>query len=512
MLTANLPMSDNTKIVKNSIVLYIRLAITTALGLFTSRLILKNLGASDFGLYSVVGGVVVILSVLNMAIASSSYRFIAFEMGKGDLSAVNKVFNISLTLHICLAFIIFLLAETVGLFYVYHYLNVPEGKLDDAVFVFHFSVAATVINIFGIPFQSLITATEKFAVRATIEVISAVLRFCIAFFLVYCLGNRLRLYSVLTGMMWTVTAVMFISYCRWKYLDIVQWKFQKDAAKYREMTSFSGWTLLGALAMVGWSQGAAIVLNLFFGTIINAAFGVAKQVSDLITTFTHTLGTVSVPQIHKTYSVGNIDRTMQIVYHISKYTFFLMLLPSLPALLETDYLLSIWLGDVPEYTVIFCQLTILAALVQSLKGSASTVIQSTGNIKYFEITMSAIYLLSLPIGYLFLKSGFPPYSIMIVYISAESINLIILMLTLKKLVNFDILKFAKFVYLKIFYVISLISPLFIIKNMCTEGLVRFAVMSVAAVIWLLIAVYLVGIDKNERQVIRYRVSKILLKF
>ncbi len=505
-------MSDNVRLAKNSLVQYIRLFVTTILGLFTSRLVFQSLGSSDFGLYNVVGGIVLVLNVLNMAIASSSYRYIAYAMGKGDVAAVNKVFNISFVLHICLAVIIFLLAETVGLFYVYHYLNVEEGKLADAIFVFHFSVVTTIVNIISIPFQSLITSAEKFGVRSLIEIISAVLRLSIAFFLLYGLGDRLKVYSALNGIVWMLMALAFMFYCRWKYLEIVRWKFQKDASMYKEMTHFSGWVMLNAIAMVGWGQGTAIILNLFFGTIINTAYGFAKQVSGLITTFTHTLGTVAVPQIHKAYSSGNIDRTLQIIYYVSKYTFFLMLLASLPVLLETDYLLRLWLDDVPEHTVVFCQLTILAALIQSLRGSASTVVHSTGNIKQFEITISIVYLLTMPIGYLILKIGFPPYSVLLVYNIAEFVNLIVSAVVLKKLINFDIWKYTQAVYLKILYVVCLISPLFVIKNIIPGEFFKFIIMLLLSVVWLVAAIFLVGLENQERQIIRYRMSRIFLNF
>ena len=504
--------SDNTRIVKNSIILYIRLVITSVVGLFVSRLVLQNLGASDFGLYSVVGGIVILINVLSTAMTSASYRFIAFEMGKGNTAGINKVFNISLTLHLCLGLIVILFAETLGRYYIYNFLNVAPGKLGDALFVFRLSVLSVVFSVVGIPFLGLMTALEKFSIRVLIEVVSAILRLAVAILLVYYLGNKLRFYSVLNALVIVATATMYVSYCYRKHRDFVRWKFQRDRDLYKEMLSFSGWILFGACAALGKVQGAALIINLFFGTVINASFGIASQVNRLILTFSQNIGQAAIPQITKSYSSGNSDRTIQIVCYISKYTFFLMLLPALPILLETPFLLNLWLREMPEYTSIFCRLMIINALVGSLGAAIPAAVHATGKIKYFLIASSTISLSSLPAAFFLFKLGYPPYTILIVYGVAVLINVVVRQILLKKLIHFDVKKLTRVVYLKILYVVLAVAPLFAILPIWPAGAIRFITLFVVSVIWLFAAVYIVGIDKSERDIIHYRLSNLYSRF
>lgn len=494
-------MSDNKNILKNSGILYVRLLIITVVGLFSSRVVLRSLGASDFGLYNVVGGIVVMINLLNTAMVSTSFRYIAFEMGRGDTDGVNRVFNVSVIVHGCLAIAVVLLAETVGIFYIHHFLNVPSDRLGDAVFVFRLSVVATVFSILSVPYQGLVTAQEQFTYRSIVEVVSALLRLATAVALLYWGGDRLRLYAVLTALVIILAALMYLVYCRRNYASIVAWKFQRDAGKYKEMIGFAWWVMLGAAACIGKVQGAALIINVFFGTVLNAAFGIANQVNQLILTFTQNLGQAAIPQITKSYSSGNTDRSMQLVCYMTKYSFFLMLLPALPILLETRFLLHLWLGEVPEYTAVFCQLMICGALIDCLSAAIPAAIHATGNIKNFQIAQSAVSLVSLPIAWGAFMLGYPPYSILVVYLVTSTINAIVSLVLLRVSVHFDLGQFLEASYLKIAYVAACVSPLFVIRSMCHEGLLRFVVLSVAAVLWLAAIVFVMGIEKKERTLI-----------
>lgn len=505
-------MKENSTILKNSGILYLKLVVTSLISLYTSRIVLESLGVSDFGLYNVVGGIVVMANILNVALVSTTFRYIAFEIGSGNLSEINKVFNISLILHGILALIVVILAETLGLYYIYNKLNVPLEMIDNAVFVFHFSVLAIVFSIFSIPFQALITAQEKFAVSAIIEIMSALLKLGIAIVLIYYVGNRLRIYAILMAIIMAIPAILYLVYCYKKYKSIILWNFQRDKKKYKEMLGFSGWILLGASASIGQIQGAALIINLFFGTILNASFGLASSINSIVLLFAKNLGQAAIPQITKSYSSGNSDRTMQLVCYISKYSFFLMLLPALPILLETDFILKLWLKKVPEYTSIFCQLMIINALVTCLGSGIPSVIQATGKIKYFQIIGSTISLLSLPIAYLLFKYEYPSYSILIVYIVSAFINVIISQIILKKLINFDVKTFVKIAYLKILYVVVLISPLFFIRNFYPDNITRFIFLSIVSIIWFFIAVCIVGINKNEKELISSAINNIYSKY
>ncbi|MDO9185599.1 MAG: hypothetical protein Q7W13_06280 [Bacteroidia bacterium] len=502
-------MKDNTKIVKNSGILYIKLGITSIISLFTSRIVLQSLGVSDFGLYSVVGGIVIMANILTPALVSTTFRYLAFEIGRENLNSANKVFNIGIILHIIFALVLFIFAETFGRYYIYNKLNIPIERLGDAMFVFHFSVLAIIFSIFSSPYQALIAAHEKFTVSAIIEIVSVILRLAIAIILFYYLGNRLRIYALLMAVSMAIPAILYMLYCYRKFTAIVLWNFQHEKSKYTEMLRFSGWMLLGGSASVGQVQGAALIINLFFGTILNASFGLANSINSIVLVFSKNLGQAAIPQITKSYSSGNTDRTMQIVCYISKYSFFLMLLPALPLLLETDFILKLWLKNVPEYTSIFCQLMIINALVNCLGAGIPTVIQAVGKIKYFQIIGSTISLLSLPIAYLFFKYGYPSFSILIVYIVSTFINVIVSQIILKKLINFDVKTFMKIAYLKIVYVVILVSPLFFIRNLYPDNITRFLFLSIVSVIWFFIAVYIVGINTKERELIGSIISSFI---
>jgi O-antigen/teichoic acid export membrane protein len=451
------------------------------------------------------------MAFLNTVMTSTTYRYIAFEMGRGDKEGVNKVFNISLTIHLFLALIVLLLTETVGVYYVQNVLNVEAGKISDAVFVLRFSTYATLFSIVSLPFQGLITAQEKFIVRATIEIIRSVLGLLIAVAIVYYLGNKLRLYAFLLALVSIVPASLFIIYCKRKYTDIVKWNFQRDKVKYREMISFSGWIMIGAAAGVGKTSGSALIINAFFGTLLNAAYGIANQVNGIVLAFSQTLGQAAIPQITKSYSSGDSNRTLYLASYISKYTIFLILLPALPVLLETKFLLTLWLGELPPYTVLFCQLIIVNALINGLGSGLPAVVQATGKIKYFQIVLSTTSLLSLPLSFLLFKIGYPPSSIVLAFISTSVVNVVVWQILLKKIINFDIRFYLKTAYLRIFYVVCLLAPLFIVPHFISFGLFRFVFISLLAESLAILIIYLVGFDKKEKKVINQLVKKYIIR-
>lgn len=500
-------MSDNTKIVKNSGILFVRLLITSIVSLISTRLVLQALGASDFGLYMVVGGIVVMTAFLNTVMITTTYRYISFELGKGNSAGVNQIFNISLVIHIILALLLILFAETLGRFYIQHYLNISFDRADDAMFVFRFSVLGTFFSIISIPFLGLITAQEKFSIRASIEIIRSLLRLGAVIIILNYLGNRLRLYSVLMMIVMMIPPILFFLYSCKKYPSIIRWNFQNNWNKYKEMIGFSGWILLGAGASVGKIQGAALIINLFFGTILNASFGIANRVNSIILTFSRNLGKAAVPQIIKSYSSGNSERTIQLGYYIPKYSFFLMLLPALPILLETDFILKLWLKEVPQYTSVFIKLMLINALIEIMHTGIPAVVQATGKIKWYQIILSTISLLSLPAAYILFTLGYPPYSILVTYIVSSIVMIVVQLFLLKRLINFNVKEFIKKSYLKIFYVAIFVSPLFFIRNLYQESTTSFILSSMLAVIWVLAAVYVVGIEKKEKATI----STILIK-
>ena len=501
--------SDNSRIVKNSLILYIRLIITSVIGLIVSRLLLQNLGVSDFGLYSVVGGIVILLTFLNTIMISTTYRYIAFEMGKSDIEGVNKVFNISIVIHICIAVLLVLLSETLGRWYILNKLNVEIHRIDEAFFVFRVSIVAAFFNVLSIPFQGLITAKENFLIRASIETLKSVLTLVLVIWLSYYSGDKLRFYASLMALIMFIYALLFYLYCKKYYTSIIYWKFQYDYVKYKEMLGYSGWIMFGAATSVGQVQGSALIINSFFSTVLNASFGIANQVNSFLRVFSGSIGQAVVPQITKRYSSGNKDRSEQLAYYTGKYSFFLLLTLSVPILLETDYILKLWLVEVPDYAVIFTQLMIGRALLDSMNSGISPLIQATGKIKWFQLILGSMLLLSLPISYILFSFGYPPHTILVVFLGIGIFNILVRLILLKKIIHLNVNKLIRISYIRILYVCILIFPLFTIRQLYETNLSRFLISIFLSIFVVLLFIYIVGLDVNERNIVKSKILTII---
>ena len=502
---------DNNLIFKNSAILYFRLIVTSIISLISSRFILEALGESDFGLYSVVGGIVVLMAFLNSVMMATTNRFIAFEIGKGINGSINKIFNISLVIHICIALLVLVLTETIGVYYVFNYLSIDPNKITDALFVLRFSTYATFFSIISIPFQGLITAQEKFAVRATIEIIRSFLGLLAAISIIYYLGNKLKLYALIIALSNLVPPLLFYLYCKRKYHKFSKWNFQKDKSKYIEMINFSAWNMIGASAHFGKTTGSILIVNSFFGTVLNAAYAIANQLNSVVLMFSMNLAQAAVPQIIKSYSSGDSNRTINLAAYISKYTWFMMALPALPILLETEFLLNLWLGDYPQYTVVFCQFMIITTLISGLGNGLNAVVEATGKIKYFQIILSTTTLISLPIAFFLFDIGYPPKTILIVFMITTSINVVSSQILLKVIINFDIIYFLRTSYMRVFFVAVISSPLFFIHSLYPSNLNRFILSTIFATAWLILSIYLVGLERKEKNILHRLIKQTLKK-
>ncbi|HEY5368232.1 MAG TPA: hypothetical protein VIJ75_04505 [Hanamia sp.] len=505
-------MSDNSKIVKNSLILYVRLFIVSLVGLFSSRFVLQALGISDFGLYSVIGGIVFMMAFLNNVMVSTTFRFIAFETGTGDNEKVNKLFNISLIIHLFLALLVILFAETIGVYYIKHFLNVPAGKMRDALFVFHLSVFSILFSVVSVPFQGLIIAKENFRISALIEILRSFLALSMVVFLLFYPGDRLRLYAFLIALVSLIPPMLYFFYSRKYYTLLIKWKFQRNKKKYKEMFAFSGWILFGASASAAEIQGSALLINIFFGTLLNAGYGIANQLNKLVLMFSSSINQAFVPQITKSYSGGNETRTNQLMVSSSKYSFLLMLLPALPILLSTDYLLKLWLKEVPPGTAIFIQLMIINSLIAAANAGIPVVIHATGKIKYFQIILSVITLAGLPVSYTLFKLGYPPQVLLITYTVIAIINFFVGQVLLRRIIDFDVIDFFKKVYLPILLVSVSIIPFFLIRPFLKSDFLGFIEISFFSVLGLIISIYFLGMNQNEKKLTKSIPALVFKKF
>lgn len=501
-------MSQNRQIAKNSLILYAKLIITTIIGLYTTRLVLSELGADDYGLYAVVGGIVSVMGLISTAMIATTYRFVSVELGKGDLGNVNKVFNTSLIIHIVLSLLFLLIAETLGLWYIKNYLNVPQGKISDAIFVLHFVVISTVVSIVAIPYQGLLTAKENFIVRASIEVFRSALRLILVVLLTYYLGNKLRGYAILMAIVMLMPAIIFYFYCQIKERANVKFNINRNFQDYKEIFGFTGWILIGTVAHMGVRQGAAIVINLFFGTLLNAAFGIATQVYNYIMMFVKNLNQAAVPQIMKSHASGDSERSLTLVYNVSRYAFLIMLFPAIPIVLSLDSILIIWLKNVPEYTQQFIFLMIVNGLIGVTSSGFDAAIQATGRIRKTQIWYSITMLSTLPIAYILFKLEFPPYTIVILNIVATIVNLIIQMNILATLTEFKVVLFLKKTIVPALFVIVLLLPLYYLRTFFGQNLVDIITFSLISLILTATIIYFAGISASEKKIIRLQLMKL----
>lgn len=504
-------MNGNQQIAFNSIIIFVRLCIVTTISLIASRLVLNALGVSDYGLYNVVGGIVTTLNIVNTAMASTTYRYLSFEIGKKSDGNPNKIFNTSFIIHLCFALIIILLGFSVGIWYVNNYLNVAPEKLPDARFIFIISILTTSISTLFVPFQGLQVAYEKFAINASIDIISQLIR--IGGIIIFLNGssNSIRTYAIIMMATNLSAAILYYTYCIKTYWNVVKPKLYKDVVLVKEMLSFASWTSVGAFANIGKSQGSAIVINLFFGTIVNAAYAIAHQVENFILIFARTLNNAAIPQITKSFSAGDKKRSIKLTAYISKYTFLLMSIVAFPVIVEMDFLLKIWLGIIPEGATTFCQIMILSCLLGCLGEGIPAMINATGQIKGYQAVINVILLLGLPISCLCYILGANCYAIVIVYCVISGISGFIKLHMLRRVVEFDVRMFFKVSYNKILYVSIPLIIYYLLYDSSSYSTFGHICGLLVSEFFLLLSIGVLGLDKNERKIIAEYANKVFKK-
>lgn len=502
-------MNENKKIAFNSVILFVRLCIVSVISLISARFVLQALGASDYGLYNVVGGIVALLNVVNTAMVTTSYRYIAFELGKGEKGNPNKVFNSSLAIHVVFGLLILLVGLPVGEWYVSNYLNVPAESISDAHFVLRVSVFTTMVSTMLVPYQGLLVAFEKFYVSAVIDILTQSLKLAAIFVLVYYVGNRLRMYSLIMMGYVLVSSALFLIYSYRHHRATCRLRVNTDIKLYKEMFSFTGWILFGACSSIGKTQGSAMIINYFFGTVVNAAFAVANQVENFILMFSRMLNQSAVPQITKNFSGGNKDRSVKLASYISKYTYILMTLVAFPVIMEMDYILTIWLKEVPEGSTEFCQLMILGGLIGCMGEGIPALTQASGKIKYFQLIMSSISLMGLPIAFVLYKyTTVPPYTILVVYLGISLLCAGIRLILLKRILNINIRYFITTSYSRMLYISIPLVITYLLYDSSSFTTGQHLLALVCLEVFLVLDIVILGIDKNEWKIINNEINNI----
>lgn len=493
-------MNDNKTIAINTVVLTIKMIINIVCSFIVSRLVLQALGADNYGLYNVVGGIVGMLALISTSMVTTTYRYIAVERGKGDSGNPQKIYSTLMLIHVVLAILLIVVGEPLGAYYIYNYLNVTSASLADAHFVFIFSLIASFFTVIAVPSNGLLIAEEKFIPISVIEIIRMLLNVAMAFFLIYYLGNRLRMYAVLMAVLTIANRVAFQIYCKIKYPEIVKFELNKNKQDYKEIFSFTGWTLLGASAVVGRTQGVAMIINLFFRNSINAAFGVAAHISHATGLFTNTLRQSVTPQIMKNQD-NNPSRSLSLVYAISRYTYLIMLIIAVPLVLCVDFVLEIWLGkeNIPPMTSIFVIFLIINGMLSNFGSGFEASIQATGKIRKVQIGYTIINLSIIPIVYVLYKIGLPAYMNVVVGLILTIFTIIFEATIMREQTDFDYGNYMHKTMLPSLYatILSFI-PMIGLHILFGEkgGIILFIILSA---LWTSCVVAFVGIDKRERE-------------
>ena len=489
---------NNKRIVKNTLFLYFRMLLTMGVGLYTSRVILLALGIEDFGIYNIVGGVVVLFSFLSNAMSMATQRFLTFELGKNNIEQVRRIFSMSITVYISIIFFIIILAETVGLWVLNTQINIPYGKIDDANWVYQFSVLIICIGIIQTPYNASIVAYERMSFYAYASIVDVICRLAVAVILVYIGFNKLKAFSVLMCIVAVISFCLYRYYCKRKF-EICRYRFFFDLGLYKKLMSFSGWSLFGSAAIMSANQGISILLNLFYGVIVNAAMGIAVQVSHAVNQFVGNFQTAFRPQIIKLYATGDNRNLEQLIFRTSKMSFFILFVLTLPIILNIDFVLKVWLKTVPEYAATFCILVLVSSLLETLSTPLWMTVQAVGKIKQYQLCFSAALSLNIILSYIFLRIGFQPSIVFFIQIFVNVICLIIRLFFIRAYINMSILQFMRKVTGRILPVIVLTIPIpFILSRFYTEwqGLI---LTSFSFLVLGFVAIYYIGLTKHERK-------------
>lgn len=500
---------NNKRIAKNTFFLYIRLLLAMGVGIYTSRIILSSLGQEDFGLYSVVGSIVVMFYFLNNSMSGATSRFLTFELGRKDYERLKKTFSAALTIHIFIALIVVIIGETLGLWYLETKLVIPDGRLFAARWVYHLSLLSAVITITQVPYSASIIAHEKMDVYAYIEIIKTLLQLGIVFLLLLGDSDRLILYAVLMVSVSLITTLLYRWYCINRFQEC-KYKFHTDKSIINPMLSFSGWNLYTDLAFQAQGNGINVILNLFFGTIVNAAYGIGLQLSRAVYSFISNFTMAVKPQIIKYYSIGQVREMESLMNSSTRYSFLMLFALAMPVILETDFLLSVWLKNPPEFSGLFCQLSLVMMMLNVFWINLKHATHATNNIRLASIIIGTLFLSIPVISYLILKLGAKQvYIPMVISISMYAFIITARLLIVKKLIpQISILRYIKNVILLsvITACVGSILPLSIYLYM-SEGWYRLISVCAAYIFSMSLATYFFGMGKEMRS----KVKMFLLK-
>ena len=494
--------TNNSRIAKNTAMLYLRMMFTMGISLYTSRVVLNVLGVENFGIYNVVGGFVTMFSFLSHAMASATQRFFSFEIGRQDYNQLRNVFSMSVKIHLLIAFIILLFAETIGLWFLNTQLVIPADRMNAARWVYQFSILTLIVNVINVPYNAIIIAHERMNVYAWISISEVSLKLLSVFILQWYGVDKLIFYAILIFSISVIIRLIYGLYCSRNFKEINVWGYW-DKTLFKTLINYAAWNLWGNAAVAIMGQGVNVLLNIFFGPVINAARGIAYQVLGAVHGFVLNFQMAINPQIIKSFASNDLKYMHLLIFRGAKYSFFLLFALSVPIIFETEIILRLWLKNVPDYTVIFTRLVIVYILIESISGPLMTAAQASGRIKLYQGVDGGLLILNLPVSYIFLKLGYGPEITFIVSICISMVALYARLKIISPLVNLNIYSFMKSVLLKIIPVsfITIILPLCITCYL-SESFWRLLLTSIISVLVLGLSIYLIGLERDEQTFVK----------
>lgn len=442
-------INNNKRIAKNTMMLYIRMLFSMVVSLYTSRVVLNTLGVEDYGIYGVVGGVVVLFSFLNNAMSVATQRFLNFELGRQDMFRVKCVFNVSITIYIFIALLIILLSETIGIWFFYTKLNIPFDRQNAAMWVYQMSVLASCLSVIRIPYNALVIAYEKMSFFAYVSIIEVLLKLLIVIVLVHIAFDHLIMYSILLFIVSFVVVVVYVLYCNLNF-SVSKYSFCWDKELFGKLTSYSAWNMFGASAGVAKDQGINFLLNIFFTPSINAAHAISMQINSAIFQFYNSILVAAQPQIIKYYAAQELEKMYRLVFLVVKIIYLLLIVISLPLFFDTSFILNLWLGTVPGYSVPFIRILIGITCVDAMATPLMTVAHATGKIKLYQSLVGTITICIIPVSYLFLRyGGLEPTIVYVISLCLSIVNFFIRLWFVNDLAKFPVYDFLSQVMFRV---------------------------------------------------------------
>ncbi|PXY42544.1 hypothetical protein DMB65_00520 [Flavobacterium cheongpyeongense] len=507
-------MQAINRVIFNTGITYVKTVVTSLIALYSTRLILNALGAEDFGIYNVVGGMIAMLAFLNAAMSTSTQRYISYNLGTANIESVKKIFANSVIVHFVIGILLVIVIELVGIYLINNQLKINPARIDVALYILHFVVASTFITVISVPYDALINAHENMTFLAVVGVVESVLKLLIAFSLFFLTVDKLFVYGFFTMLCTIIIRVIKRIYSKRKYKEChVNLIKEYDIDQIKELNSFAGWSLFGTLCSLARNQGVAVILNLFFATVVNAAYGIANQVNSQLMFFSQTMMSAMRPQIMKSEGSNDRDRMIRLSLTANQFSFYLFTFFALPFFFEMPFILKLWLKNVPEYTVEFCRSIILLTMMNQINMGLMTAVQAIGKIKVYQMVAGGIQLLTIPIGFVFLKLGYQPYSIVLVSFVLETISTVFRIFYFQYLTGYRAVEYFKKVILNSFLsLLPSVLLVYFVRIWLVDGFVGFIVLGIISSISYLLSIYYIGLTYNDKQMLMQIFSSLKNKF